>query len=68
MGAVFVRESSVGLGLLVPVVLDDDAIAVRSIVNPCLSFDHRILGGAQAGDSLRSVERLEAYGPDTPLA
>jgi len=52
-----------------PVVLDDDAIAVRSIVNLCLSFDHRILDGAQAADFLRSVvRRLEAYGPDTPLA
>jgi 2-oxoisovalerate dehydrogenase E2 component (dihydrolipoyl transacylase) len=52
-----------------PVVLDDDAIAVRSMVNLCLSFDHRILDGAQAGDFLRSVmRRLEAYGPDTPLA
>jgi 2-oxoisovalerate dehydrogenase E2 component (dihydrolipoyl transacylase) len=52
-----------------PVVLDDDAIAVRSMVNLCLSFDHRILDGAQAADFLRSVvRRLEAYGPDTPLA
>lgn len=52
-----------------PVVLDDDAIAVRSIANLCLSFDHRILDGAQAGDFLRSVvRRLEAYAPDTPLA
>jgi pyruvate/2-oxoglutarate dehydrogenase complex dihydrolipoamide acyltransferase (E2) component len=52
-----------------PVVLGDDAIAVRSMVNLCLSFDHRILDGAQAADFLRSVvRRLEAYGPDTPLA
>ncbi len=51
-----------------PVVLDDDAIAVRSMVNLFLSFDHRILDGAQAGDFIRSVvQRLEAYGPDTPL-
>lgn len=66
---VSVRESPSELGLLVPVVLDDDAIAVRSMVNLCLSFDHRILDGAQAGDFLRSVvRRLEAYGPDTPPA
>ncbi len=52
-----------------PVVLDNDAIAVRSIVNLCLSFDHRILDGAQAGEFLRSVvARLVAYGPDSPLA
>jgi 2-oxoisovalerate dehydrogenase E2 component (dihydrolipoyl transacylase) len=50
------------------VVVDDDAIAVRSVVNLCLSFDHRILDGAQAGDFLRSVvRRLEAWGPDSPL-
>ncbi len=52
-----------------PVVLDNDAIAVRSIVNLCLSFDHRILDGAQAGEFLRSVvARLVADGPDSPLA
>ena len=51
-----------------PVVLDHDAIAVRSVVNLCLSFDHRILDGAEAGGFLRSVvERLEAYGPESPL-
>ncbi len=51
-----------------PVVLDGDAIAVRSVVNLCLSFDHRILDGAQAGEFLRSVvQRLEGYGPDSPL-
>jgi 2-oxoisovalerate dehydrogenase E2 component (dihydrolipoyl transacylase) len=51
-----------------PVVTENDAIAVRSIVNLCLSFDHRILDGAQAGGFLRSVvERLEAYGPDSSL-
>ncbi len=50
------------------VVVDDDAIAVRSVVILCLSFDHRILDGAQAGDFLRSVvRRLEAWGPDSPL-
>jgi 2-oxoisovalerate dehydrogenase E2 component (dihydrolipoyl transacylase) len=51
-----------------PVVTDDDAIAVRSVANLCLSFDHRILDGAQAAAFLRAVvERLEAYGPDSPL-
>jgi 2-oxoisovalerate dehydrogenase E2 component (dihydrolipoyl transacylase) len=51
-----------------PVVLDDDAIAVRSVVNLCLSFDHRILDGAQAGEFLRSlVQRMEGYGPDSSL-
>jgi 2-oxoisovalerate dehydrogenase E2 component (dihydrolipoyl transacylase) len=51
-----------------PVVSDDDAIAIRSMVNLCLSFDHRILDGAQAAGFLRSVvQRLEACGPDMPL-
>ena len=51
-----------------PVVVDDDAIAVRSVVNLCLSFDHRILDGAQAGEFLRSlVQRMEGYGPDSSL-
>jgi 2-oxoisovalerate dehydrogenase E2 component (dihydrolipoyl transacylase) len=52
-----------------PVVLPDDSIAVRSVVNLCLSFDHRVLDGAQAGAFLRSiVERLEAWGPESSLA
>jgi 2-oxoisovalerate dehydrogenase E2 component (dihydrolipoyl transacylase) len=52
-----------------PVVLEDDSIAVRSVVNLCLSFDHRILDGAQAGGFLRDVvERLQAYGPDSEPA
>ena len=51
-----------------PLVLDNDAIAVRSVVNLCLSFDHRILDGAQAAEFLRSLgRRLECYGPDSPL-
>jgi pyruvate/2-oxoglutarate dehydrogenase complex dihydrolipoamide acyltransferase (E2) component len=46
-----------------PVVTADDAIAVRSMMNACLSFDHRILDGAQAlrflhtlKDQLETVE------------
>jgi 2-oxoisovalerate dehydrogenase E2 component (dihydrolipoyl transacylase) len=51
-----------------PVVVENDAIAVRSVVNLCLSFDHRILDGAQAAEFLGSVvRRLESYGPDSPL-
>ena len=50
-----------------PVVVDD-AIAIRSMVSLCLSFDHRILDGAQAGRFLASVAgRLEGFGPQTPL-
>ena len=51
-----------------PVVLPDDAIAIRSIMNVCLSFDHRILDGAIALRFLQSVKRrLEAYGPNTAV-
>jgi 2-oxoisovalerate dehydrogenase E2 component (dihydrolipoyl transacylase) len=50
-----------------PVVHDDD-IAIRSMMNVCLTFDHRIVDGAQAGAFLQSVKRrLEAMGPDTTV-
>ena len=51
-----------------PVVLPGDAIAVRSMMNICITFDHRILDGAEAGTFVTSVkQRLEAIGPDTPI-
>ncbi|MEX0684169.1 MAG: dihydrolipoamide acetyltransferase family protein [Dehalococcoidia bacterium] len=51
-----------------PTVVGDDAIAVRSKVNLCLSFDHRILDGHQAGAFLGDVKaRMEAFGPDSGL-
>ncbi len=51
-----------------PVVVGGDAIAIRSIMNLCLSFDHRIVDGAEAGAFLQSVKGLlEAMGPDTPI-
>lgn len=50
-----------------PVVIDD-MIAVRSMVNLCLSLDHRILDGVVCGRFLQRVkENLESYGPDTKL-
>ena len=50
-----------------PVVVDD-AIAIRSMMNICLSFDHRIVDGADSGAFLQSVKRrLEAMGPNTPI-
>lgn len=39
------------------VVTPDDAIAVRSMMNSCLSFDHRVLDGAQALRFLRAIRR-----------
>jgi len=39
-----------------PVVTADDAIAIRSIMNSCLSFDHRVLDGAGALTFLRTLK------------
>ncbi len=45
-----------------PVVIEDDAIAVRSMMYLCLSFDHRILDGAGSGGFMKTVrEKLESY-------
>lgn len=50
-----------------PVVIGD-AIAIRSMVNLCMSLDHRVLDGAVCGRFLRSVKRrLESYDSNTPL-
>lgn len=47
-----------------PVVVGDDAIAVRSMMNVCLSFDHRALDGAEAGGFLATLKRrLETKTP-----
>jgi len=44
-----------------PVVMANDAIAVRSMMNVCLSFDHRALDGFEAGGFLAALKRrLEA--------
>ena len=49
-------------------VVRDDAIAIRSMMNICLSFDHRINDGAEASAFLDAVaSRLESIGPDTPI-
>ncbi len=46
-----------------PVVIEDDAIAVRFMMYLCLSFDHRILDGAGAGGFLQTVRtKLQSYG------
>ena len=45
-----------------PVVIEDDAIAVRHMMYLCLSFDHRILDGAGAGGFLQAVRtKLQSY-------
>ena len=44
-----------------PVVIDD-AIAMRHMMNMCLSFDHRIIDGMMAGQFLSTVkQRLEGW-------
>lgn len=51
-----------------PRVVADDAIAVRSVVMLCLSFDHRVMDGHQAAYFLRDVKkRLEGVGPETGI-
>ncbi len=51
-----------------PVVVNGDAIAVRSMMNLCLSFDHRVLDGQQAAQFLQTVKRkLESISPGRPL-
>ena len=49
-------------------VVRDDAIAIRSMMNACLAFDHRVTDGAEALRFLQSVKRrVEAYGPGTAI-
>lgn len=49
-----------------PVVLENDAIAIRSMMNMCMSLDHRILDGLVCGRFLQSVKaKLEGYRPGT---
>jgi 2-oxoisovalerate dehydrogenase E2 component (dihydrolipoyl transacylase) len=51
-----------------PRMVGEDAIGVRSVVNMCLTFDHRVLDGHIAGEFLQDVKRrMEAYSPDTGL-
>ena len=46
----------------------NNAIAIRWMMNLCLSFDHRINDGAESGAFLQSVKhRLEAMNDDTPI-
>lgn len=40
-----------------PVVLEGDALAIRWMMNVCLSFDHRALDGFEAGGFLAALKR-----------
>jgi 2-oxoisovalerate dehydrogenase E2 component (dihydrolipoyl transacylase) len=49
-------------------VVRDDAIAIRSMMNVCMSFDHRVTDGAQGLRFLQSVRRrLESFNRETSL-
>lgn len=46
-------------------VVRDDAIAIRHMMNSCLSLDHRVLDGYSAGGFLAALKkRLESMGPE----
>jgi 2-oxoisovalerate dehydrogenase E2 component (dihydrolipoyl transacylase) len=45
-------------------VVVNDAIAMRHMMNMCLSFDHRIVDGMMAGQFLGTIKkRLEEWSP-----
>jgi 2-oxoisovalerate dehydrogenase E2 component (dihydrolipoyl transacylase) len=47
-----------------PMVQDDDSIAIRYIMNSCLSLDHRVVDGYVASGFLADLKkRLESMGP-----
>lgn len=49
-------------------VTHDDAFAIRSVVNLCISFDHRALDGDQVGRFMQAVRRdLESITADDTL-
>ena len=51
-----------------PVVTKDDAIAIRHMMNCCLSLDHRVVDGYVASGFLADLKkRLEAMGPQGTL-
>ena len=54
-----------------PVVVNSDGgedIAVRSMMNACLSFDHRVIDGAEAAPFLQEFKaQLESVSADTPV-
>ena len=48
-----------------PVIIND-GIAIRSMMNMCMSFDHRVMDGAEASAFINAVKaRLEAVGEGT---
>ena len=48
-----------------PLVIDD-AIAIRPMMNLCITFDHRVIDGAESSAFINAVKRrIEAIGPNT---
>jgi 2-oxoisovalerate dehydrogenase E2 component (dihydrolipoyl transacylase) len=46
----------------------DGSFAARSVMNLCISFDHRALDGAEAGAFMQDVKRnLESFRADQPV-
>lgn len=51
-----------------PVIRDDDSIAIRHMMNSCLSLDHRVVDGYVASGFLADLKRrLENMGPEGTL-
>ena len=47
---------------------EGDAIAIRSMMNVCISFDHRVCDGLQVGRFMQSLKRrIDAFGPGGAL-
>lgn len=50
-----------------PVVIQD-MVAIRSMMNVCISFDHRVVDGAEAGKFVQVIKQnLEEIGPSTSI-
>jgi len=49
-------------------VVIDDAIAIRSMMNICLAFDHRINDGSEASGFMAAVKsKLQKMAPGTSI-
>ncbi len=55
--AILTTEAIVKRPMVVTSPDGDDAIAIRSMMNMCLSFDHRIIDGAEALEFMNDVKR-----------
>ena len=63
--AILTTESIVKRPVVVATPEDGEAIAIRSMMNMCLSFDHRIIDGAEALAFMNDIKgRLESMSQD----